>query len=105
MKLPFSVDLKDKVAVVTGAGGVLMSEFAKALCACGAKVALLDIKGRAFPIEIFITDAEFCYKKTEPEKFSNEYAYPYYYGSLGENEFIGLSKKKKQFNSGCYIHY
>ena len=43
MKLPFKVDLKKTVAVVTGAGGVLMSEFAKALAACGAKVALLDI--------------------------------------------------------------
>lgn len=43
MKLPFNVDLKDKVAVVTGAGGVLMSEMAKALGACGAKVALLDL--------------------------------------------------------------
>ena len=43
MKLPFSVDLKDKVAVITGAGGVLMSEFARALCQSGAKVALLDI--------------------------------------------------------------
>ena len=43
MKLPFNVDLGKKVAVVTGAAGVLMSEFARALCACGAKVALLDI--------------------------------------------------------------
>ena len=43
MKLPFQVDLSDKVAVITGAGGVLMSEFARALAACGAKVALLDI--------------------------------------------------------------
>jgi NAD(P)-dependent dehydrogenase (short-subunit alcohol dehydrogenase family) len=43
MKLPFTVDLKDKVAVITGAGGVLMSEMAKALAICGAKVALLDI--------------------------------------------------------------
>lgn len=43
MKLPFHVDLTKTVAVVTGAGGVLMSEFAKALAACGAKVALLDI--------------------------------------------------------------
>ena len=43
MKVPFNVDLKDKVAVVTGAGGVLMSEFAAALAECGAKVALLDI--------------------------------------------------------------
>ena len=43
MKLPFNIDLNGKVAVVTGAGGVLMSEFAKALAQCGAKVALLDI--------------------------------------------------------------
>lgn len=47
IKLPFSVDLSDKVAVVTGAGGVLMREFAKALCACGARVALLDINQEA----------------------------------------------------------
>ena len=43
MKLPFKVDLTKEVAVVTGAGGVLMSEFAKALAECGAKVALLDL--------------------------------------------------------------
>ena len=47
MKLPFNIDLKDKVAVVTGAGGVLISEFARALAACGAKVALLDINAEA----------------------------------------------------------
>ena len=47
MKLPFEIDLKNKVAVVTGAGGILMSEFAKALAACGAKVALLDINEEA----------------------------------------------------------
>lgn len=43
MKLPFKVELTDKVAVITGAGGVICSEFAKALAECGAKVALLDI--------------------------------------------------------------
>lgn len=41
--LPFKVDLSDKVVAITGAGGVLMSEFAIALAQCGAKVALLDI--------------------------------------------------------------
>lgn len=46
-ELPFSVDLSDKVAVVTGAGGVLMREFAAALAACGARVALLDINEAA----------------------------------------------------------
>ncbi|MCQ2798630.1 MAG: SDR family oxidoreductase [Bacilli bacterium] len=43
MKLPFNIDLKDKVVVVTGAGGVICSHLAKALAACGAKVALLDL--------------------------------------------------------------
>ena len=47
MKLPFNVDLKDKVAVVTGAGGVICSSFAEALVQCGAKVALLDINEAA----------------------------------------------------------
>jgi NAD(P)-dependent dehydrogenase (short-subunit alcohol dehydrogenase family) len=43
-KLPFKIDLKNKVAVVTGAGGVLCSGFAKTLAACGAKVAVLDLR-------------------------------------------------------------
>ena len=41
MKIPFQIDLTDKVVVVTGAGGVLCSMFAKAIAECGAKVALL----------------------------------------------------------------
>ena len=43
MKLPYKVDLSNKIIAITGAGGVLMSEFARALVECGAKVALLDI--------------------------------------------------------------
>ena len=43
MKLPFELDLSGKCAVITGAGGVLCSDFAKAIAQCGAKVALLDI--------------------------------------------------------------
>lgn len=42
MKIPFEIDLKDKVVVITGAGGILCSMFAKAIAECGAKVALLD---------------------------------------------------------------
>ncbi|MBQ8952977.1 MAG: SDR family oxidoreductase [Clostridia bacterium] len=43
MKLPLNVDFSGKVAVITGAGGVLCSAFAKALAQCGAKVAVLDL--------------------------------------------------------------
>ena len=38
-----NTDLSGKVAVVTGAGGVLCSNFSKVLARAGAKVALLDI--------------------------------------------------------------
>ncbi len=42
-----STDLSGKVAVVTGAGGVLCSNFAKVLARAGAKVALLDLNEEA----------------------------------------------------------
>lgn len=45
--LPFKVNLSDKVIAITGAGGIICSEFAKALAANGAKVALLDINYEA----------------------------------------------------------
>ena len=41
------IDLNGKVCAVTGAGGVLCSEFAKAVGACGAKVAVLDLNEEA----------------------------------------------------------
>lgn len=47
MNLPFQIDLKDKVAVVTGGGGVLCAMFAKALAKNGAKVAILDLRKEA----------------------------------------------------------
>ncbi|MBQ6829947.1 MAG: SDR family oxidoreductase [Clostridia bacterium] len=42
-----NTDLNGKVAVVTGAGGVLCSHFAKVLARAGAKVALLDLNFEA----------------------------------------------------------
>lgn len=47
MKLPLNVDLSSKVAVVTGAGGVLCGMFSKALASTGAKVAVLDLNEEA----------------------------------------------------------
>ena len=43
MNLPFSIDLSGKTVAITGAGGIICGEFAKALAVCGAQVALLDI--------------------------------------------------------------
>ena len=71
-----NTDLTGKVAVVTGAGGVLCSAFAKVLARAGAKVALLDLNeeaARGFADEINaeggvarayqcnVLDKEICY--------------------------------------------
>ena len=47
MAIPFSIDLKGKVAVVTGGGGILCSVMSKAIAECGAKVAVLDLRKEA----------------------------------------------------------
>ena len=52
MKLPFEIDLKDKVVVVTGAGGIICSYLAKAIAKCGAKVALLDLNKAAAQVYV-----------------------------------------------------
>ena len=73
VKLPFRIDLAGKVAVVTGGGGVLCSGFAEALAACGAKVAVCDLRlepaqavadrinadgGKAIAVEANVLDKE-----------------------------------------------
>ena len=72
-----NTDLTGKVAVVTGAGGVLCSYFAKVLARAGAKVALLDLNeaaAKAYADEIVneggvarayacnVLEKETCYK-------------------------------------------
>ena len=47
MSLVFGTDLSGKVAVVTGAGGILCGMFAKTLAAAGAAVAVLDLNEEA----------------------------------------------------------
>ena len=43
MQLPLNVDFSGKVVVVTGAGGVLCGDMARAYAQAGAKVAALDL--------------------------------------------------------------
>jgi len=45
--MKMKVELKDKVAVITGGGGILCSVMAKALAKAGAKVAILDLRAEA----------------------------------------------------------
>lgn len=47
MKLPFEINLNNKVIVITGAAGIICKKFAEALVNTGAKIALLDINEKA----------------------------------------------------------
>ena len=75
-----NTDLSGKVAVVTGAGGVLCSYFAKVLARAGAKVALLDLNydaANSFAEEIIaeggtakayacnVLDREICFRAAD----------------------------------------
>lgn len=68
-------------------------------------VALLKISDRAFPKEIYVTDAEFVYRDIDrytPRPQDPEQ--PYFYYTIPDGTFVGKSKTKKQFNSSCPIH-
>ena len=47
MTVPFKVDLSSKTVVITGGGGVLCGSMAKAVAACGARVAVADLRKEA----------------------------------------------------------
>ena len=56
INLPLNVDFTGKVVVVTGAGGVLCGEMAKAFAQAGAKVAALDLGADDYLTKPFGTD-------------------------------------------------
>lgn len=68
-------------------------------------IALLDISERSFPKEIYVTDAEYVYRRLElGTRLGDSYDVPYFVYTIDDGEFVGRSKGKKQFNSSCYLH-
>mgnify|MGYP002518655238 CR=1 FL=1 len=47
IQLPINIDFSGKVVVITGAGGVLCGDMARAYAQAGAKVAALDLNEEA----------------------------------------------------------
>lgn len=68
------------------------------------EVSLLYIPERAFPSEVFITDAEFSIRELSPEASGIESDFPYYYAALPEGEYGGITRRKKHFNRACPLH-
>jgi hypothetical protein len=68
-------------------------------------VSLIRCDERAFPKEIIVTDAEFVFRDlSRYEKIPIDYSLPYFQYIIPDGIFVGRSKGKKQFNSGCYLH-
>ena len=68
-------------------------------------IALIRVDSRHFPQEVTVTDAEYVYWDIdEKTPIPEDYTLPYFYYAIPEGEFVGRGRKKKQFNSGCYIH-
>lgn len=92
MSLSFGTDLNGKVAVVTGAGGVLCGMFAKTLAQAGAKVAVLDLNEEAAKaVEEEITRAggiAKAYKTNVLEKASLEAVHKQVLADLGPCDIL-----------------
>lgn len=65
-----------------------------------AKVSLIKITTRSFPKEVYITDAEYVYRDVNLKYIlmMHESDLPYFYSTLKDGEFVGISNKKSQFN-------
>ncbi|MBE6533512.1 MAG: hypothetical protein E7678_00875 [Ruminococcaceae bacterium] len=68
-------------------------------------VGMIKVK-RIFPTQIYITDAQYVWrdidKETLPETASS---LPFFNNLLSANEYSGISKVEKQFNSYCRKHF
>ena len=68
-------------------------------------VSLISVSDRAFPKQIYVTDAEYVYRDIDAYvERPIDYTVPYFEYALDDGVFVGISKRKKQFNSNCYIH-
>lgn len=72
---------------------------------CIEEIALLLINDRHFPKEIIISDADYVYFDIDgSQPIPESYDMPYYHFYIADGDYVGLGKRKKQFNSHCYVH-
>lgn len=68
-------------------------------------ISLVKVPERKFPCEITVTDAEYAYYVLpDGAKAGDSYDIPYYIYTIPDGVYVGRGKRKKQYNSYCYIH-
>ena len=69
------------------------------------EIALIRIEDRKFPKEIIVTDAEYVYRETDGSKpLPDTFELPFFYNYIEEGTYVGRGRRRKQFNSSCYLH-
>lgn len=69
------------------------------------KIALIRVEDRAFPKEITVSDAEYVYRRVDRGmELPEDYTVPYFKNSLADGVYVGIGRRKKQYNSVCYLH-
>lgn len=64
-------------------------------------ISLVKNDGRSFPCEVTVEDAEFVYRDMSGySEISTDESKPYFYFTIPEGEFVGVSDTKRQFNRG-----
>jgi len=74
-------------------------------CPNTREVALVREENRSFPIEMNIIDAQYIYRDL-PEKVKpgGWWGIPFFYNTLGDEEFCGSSDVTYQANAYCWVH-
>lgn len=68
-----------------------------------ADVGLIKVR-RSFPMQIYVTDAQYVCRHLSPEVPITTDGSAYFSGALRRNEYCGISNVESQFNRGCEIH-
>jgi penicillin-binding protein 1A len=69
------------------------------------KTALIKVD-RLFPVQVYITDAEYTYFELpyDVRPYNGE-KYSYYYNLCGKGHYFGRSKNTPPYNKACYQHF
>jgi penicillin-binding protein 1A len=69
------------------------------------KTALIKVD-RLYPVQVYITDAEYTYFELpyNVRPYNGE-KYPYYYNLCGKGHYFGRSKSSVPYNKACYQHF
>ena len=70
------------------------------------KIALVKETKRDFPVQLYITDAEYIYRPLNGKEPEKSWSLPFFFNTIRKGRYVGISyhKDEKQFNAFCFEH-